>query len=383
MLLKNNTRIDDALLITILKEAVDAYADLYTPSSSESSESCEFPESSGNPEVEFQVFDSKDEMKKVRIELTDDSSDNEDYDGNFVSPKQKSNLLTILALVKDEALAGAEQYFMEKKNGSLRDADISFEERAVRGEKLMAFFGFVEMIQHEYSHLCNYEQLMKATDWADPGIAGHDWNYHLHDEFIARYRGTRAMLHMIEAYAEPNLLYSLWMGYWDDLKSCHESHLEKVKKLLEDSAKGIEAETLSYMRQNRLSGSDMAAELEQELGHPLHFQGELKDSGVPKMSALEIAEFLNVDEMKKKAIPLSYVIRNPYASYHGAQLFGLIQAFHDHFSEGNPDGLELSDSDLNLTEAMKTPYYEYVDGRKVKKVLEQFIERFTDIYAEA
>ena len=72
---------------------------------------------------------------------------------------------------------------------------------------------------------------------------------------------------------------------------------------------------------------------------------------------------------------MMYVIRNPYASYHGAQLLGLIQAFHDHFSAGHCDGLEMEC--VNLPTAMNTPYYDYVDAAKAKKTLESFIETFT------
>lgn len=358
MILNNRTSISDDYLTPILTDSINAYTDLYSAAQST---------------VEFIIFDSMDELKRVRSQMTDEPDDL-DYDGNFVPPKKKSDTLTILALMKDKNLVGAEQYFKEKENGSLRDADIP--DREVRGEKLMAFFEFAEMIQHEYSHLCSYERLMTAIDWADPLCLGHDWNYHLHDEFIARYRGTRAMLHMMEPYAEPNLLYSLWIGYWDDLNNDHKKHIEDVKKFLSDRAKGIEAETLMFMKQNGLSGSDMVAELEHELGHPLYFGGELTAAGVPKMSAMEIAEFMTFEDTKKRTIPLMYVIRNPYASYHGAQLLGLIQAFHDHFSAGHCDGLEMEYVDL--VEAMKTPYYEYVDAAKAKKTLDSFIEIFTD-----
>lgn len=365
MILTNHTAIPDDYLNRILRDVIDAYTDLYDPASSE---------------VEFIIFDSMDELKRARVQMTDEPDDM-DYDGNFVSPKGKTDTLTILALLKEKNLAGAEQYFMEKENGSLRDADIPDSERAERGEKLMAFFEFVEMIQHEYSHLCSYERLMRATDWADPLILGHDWNYHLHDEFIARYRGTRAMLHMMEPYAEKNLLYSLWMGYWNDLNNDNKNYIEDVKKFLADRAKGIEVETLMFMKQNGLTDADMVSELEHELGHPLYFGGELTAAGVPKMSALEIAEFMTFEDTKKRTIPLMYVIRNPYASYHGAQLLGLIQAFHDYFSAGHCDGLEMECVDL--VEAMKTPYYEYAEAAKAKKTLDSFIETFTDYCREA
>ena len=374
MILKNYTGVADEYLSRILTDCLTAYHDLYEPASSE---------------VEFILFDSPDKLKEIRAILTNED-DGVDYDGNFVAPKEKTDTLTILALLKKKNIHGAEQYYLEKENGSLRDASVDDhngmddKSRAARGEKLMAFFEFAEMIQHEYSHLCSYERLMTATDWADPLFLGHDWNYHLHDEFIARYRGTRAMLHMAEPYAEKNLLYSLWMGYWDDLNKEFKEHIEDVKKLLSDEARGIETETLMFMKQNKLSGQDMIAELEHELGHPLHLQGALSESGVPKLTPIEVVEFLTFEDTQKRTIPLMYVIKNPYASYHGAQLLGLIQAFHDHFSQhtGNSDGLELHESGTDLCSVMATPFYEYVDAAKAKETLERFIETFTKMAGE-
>lgn len=364
MILKNYTSVADGLISRMLQEAVDAYHALYEPASSE---------------VEYMVFDSPDQLNEVRATITNED-DGMDYDGNFVPPKAKTDTLTILALLKEKNIRGAEQYYLEKENGSLKDSRTADDlARAARGEKLMAFFEFAEMIQHEYSHLCSYERLMTATNWADPLFLGHDWNYHLHDEFIARYRGTRAMLHMAEPYAEKNLLYSLWMGYWDDLNKEFKEHIEDVKKFLADRAKGIETETLMFMKQNNLTGQDMIAELEHELGHPLHLQGELSASGVPKLTPIEVVEFLTFEDTQKRTIPMMYVIKNPYASYHGAQLLGLIQAFHDEFCA---DELVLPDSGTDLCSVMVTPFYEYVDAAKAKETLERFIETFTKMAEE-
>lgn len=368
MLLKNHTSVADDYLLQILSDCLTAYHDLYEPASSE---------------VEFILFDSPAQLKAIREQLTNED-DGMDYDGNFVAPKEKTDTLTILALLKEKNIRGAEQYFMEKETGSLRDSGVDDSSRTARGEKLMAFFEFAEMIQHEYSHLCSYEKLMEATNWANPLFLGHDWNYHLHDEFIARYRGTRAMLKMAEPYAEKNLLYSLWMGYWDDLNKEFKEYIESVKTFLSDRAKGIETETLIFMKQNNLTGQDMIAELEHELGHPLHCSGELTASGVPKLTPIEVVEFLTFEETEKRTIPLMYAIKNPYASYQGAQLLGLIQAFHDHFSQhtGISDGLELDEFGVDLPSVMATPFYEYVDVAKAKKTLERFIETFTKMVGE-
>lgn len=65
------------------------------------------------------------------------------------------------------------------------------------------------------------------------------------------------MLKMAEPYAEKNLLYSLWMGYWDDLNGEYKNYTETVRTFISDRAKAIEAETLMFMKQNGLSSSDM------------------------------------------------------------------------------------------------------------------------------
>lgn len=361
MILENNTSFANDHLSAILQECIAGYTELYEAAHSQ---------------VKFIIFDTLEAVKKCREEMAAELDD-DDYDGSFIPPQEQTNVLTILALVKDKNIRGAEQYFKEKSVGSLRDEIIS--NRETRGVKLMAFFEFVELILHEYSHLCSYEKLMMTTDWADPHIVGNDWNYHLHDELIARYRGTRAMLHMAVPYAEKNLLYSLWMGYWNDLSCNFKSNTESIKEFLKVQSNEIEEDMLQFMKQNGMSGADMVRELETELAHKLYFDGVLSNRGVPKLSSMEVIEFLTLEETQRRTIPLIYAIKNPYATYQGAQLLGLIQAFHDHFSETiHTDGLELKKKDLILTNTLKKPFYEYVNVEKTKLALNSFIRTFTD-----
>ena len=91
MILQNHTALPDDYLTRILQECVDGYHALYHPASSN---------------VEFIIVDSKDNMKSIRGQLTDDSGDEKDYNGNFVAPKGRTDTLTILALMKEVASDG-------------------------------------------------------------------------------------------------------------------------------------------------------------------------------------------------------------------------------------------------------------------------------------
>lgn len=184
---------------------------------------------------------------------------------------------------------------------------------------------------------------------------------------------------MAAPYAEKDLLYSLWMGYWNDLNRDFKTHIEAINNFLKEQRIGIEEEVLQFMKQSGMSGTEMVHELESELGHKLYFGGELTKCGVPKMCPMEVAEFLTFGATQKRTIPIMYSIKNSYASYHGAQLLGLIQAFHDHFSENiQTDGMELEESDLDLTNTIGIPFYDYADAGKAQRTLERFIQIFTD-----
>ena len=125
-----------------------------------------------------------------------------------------------------------------------------------------------------------------------------------------------------------------------------------------------------------MSGEDAVFEMELELGHPLEYDGELTKKGVPKLSPVEVVEFLMFDdfgdeELNEKSfsrgIPLLYFAHNSYASYQGAQIAGLVHAFYDFLSEREGRTLDL----LTL---MAKPYYNTVDVAELKAELEQFTD---------
>ncbi len=360
MKIVNHTGYPDEFIAAVLQECVDGYIELHAQPHSE---------------VEFIICDKMEEVKSIRNNLVDDSGDG-DYNGIFLPPKAKTDTLTILALLNEREAKGAERFFREKRRGTLRDADIP--DREERGVALMAFFEFMEMIQHEYSHLCSYERVMDATDWVDPLMMGHDWNYHLHDEFIARYRGTRAMLKYAKPYMESNLVYSLWMGTYNDLITDFKEQITAIRLWLKKEAMGIEQESTLFMKANGMTAQDMVMDLEHELGHRLYFKGELNDRGFPKLSPIEVVEFMTFKDTAHHTIPIMYAVKNSYATYQGAQLSGLIQAFHDHMSDllGKSDGFEMKDEYLDLVKVIGIEYYEYTDAEKIKKTLESYISMF-------
>ena len=280
--------------------------------------------------------------------------------------------------MKEEAILGADRYFQEKEKGSLRDADLSQAEIEKRGIDLANFGHFVEMLQHEYSHLCSFEKLMDGTNWEDPHIGAHNMDYHLYDEMIARYRGTYAMLRMLEDYAERDLLYTLWMGYWEHVLKEFNSESEKMKRIIIQQRDEIERSILYDMRKNKLSGEDVVFEMELELGHPLKYDGELTPMGAPKLSPVEVVEFLMIDDFTDRAmaekvirrgLPLLYFAHNPYASYQGAQMVGLVESFYE-FLAGQPG------RSLDLNSLMLTPYYETVDVDDLRAKLDKFPDLF-------
>ena len=227
----------------------------------------------------------------------------------------------------------------------------------------MAFFGFVETLQHEYSHLCSFDAVMRATDWQDPGFVKYSQNYHLHDEFIARYRGIWACLKMAEPLMETDLLYSLWNMYWDGVSKSFQEEKEAIAAELKRIKEGNRKSIRAFMDEEGLSSEEMAEELEYELAHPLQYRGEFDAEGVPRMSDLEAVEFVCVEETRRAVLPMIYAVRNGSATYAGAQLFGLVHAYYDYLAEktgaGDPD-LILDPSSLSLPDVIDIPYYDYV-----------------------
>lgn len=350
MIITNYSVMPDILAERAVKECVGAYEALYGRPSSD---------------VEIILCSSKAEMEeeRIRIQGEDEFEDRKNYNGAFLPPVQFADTLTITIIAEEKAAAGAKQYFREKDTASLRDAVLPDPEREKRGLKLMAFFGFAETLQHEYSHLCSFEALMKATDWKDPGFVKYSQDYHLHDEFIARYRGTFACLKMAEPLMENNLLYSLWNMYWDSaVKGFREEKTliaAEVKRIREGGRDSIRA----FMHAEGLSPEEMTKELEYELGHPLQYRSELDVDGVPRLSDLEAVEFVCVEETRRAVIPMIYAVKNRTATYEGVQMFGLVHAYYDFLSEktgaGDP-GLILNPKALSLPDVMDIPYFDYV-----------------------
>lgn len=351
----NNSAVQDDFIKQLIETALDSYV---------------FP----GPGCDVEIVACRDraELRTLIIEHLGEETNLRDYDGNFLCPHSPEDPYRILVTIKEEALLGARRYFNELKEGSRRDADLPREERERRGIDFANFCHFLEMVQHEYSHLCSYEKLMSAGE--DPEIGNHSIDYHLYDEEIARYRGTYSMLQMMEPYAERDLLYTLWMGYWDDLLSEFKEYGKTLDDYLRQQYEGIAEMTRGYMRAYGLTPAQIAEDFESELGHPLEYGGEISKLGIPKLSKAEVAEYLMVDdediaeEMYRHYAPLLYHAKNPYATYEGAQVVGIVHAFYD-FLRGER-------RDYDLQSLMEKPYYETVDADKARAELEEFPELF-------
>ena len=350
MIITNHSALPDMLAERTIKECIGAYEVLYGKPSSD---------------VEIILCSSEEalEAEHLRIQGKDDFEDPKVYNGIFLAPDKYADTMIIIIVVKEKTVAGAEQYFREKDTGSLRDEDMPEKECEKRGVKLMAFFGFAETLQHEYSHLCSFDELMKATGWRDPGIVKISQDYHLHDEFIARYRGTCACLQMAEPLMETDLLYSLWNMYWEGAVKGFQEEKDAVAAELKRIREGSMHSIRAFMDEEELSPEEMAEELEYELGHPLQYRGEVEANGIPRMNDLETVEFVCVEETARAAIPLLYAVKNRSATYEGAQLFGLVHAYYDFLAGktgAGDEALILDPGALSLPVVIDIPYYDYV-----------------------
>lgn len=208
----------------------------------------------------------------------------------------------------------------------------------------------------------------------DPMIGNRSWDYHLYDEKIARYRGTYAMLRTIEPFAEPGLLFTIWMGYSDSLWRNYREKLKVYNEYIQRQYQGIAWMNEDYMLENGLTPAQMAKIMEAELGHPLHYGGELSEYGVPMLSPEEVMEYLMVDdedlaeEMYRRYAPLLYYTRSPYASYGGTQVVGMIHVFSD-FLKGKV-------RDYDLLSSMGTSYYETLNAKELNDELEDIKRLF-------
>ena len=349
----NHTSVPDEFLHRIVRSAIGGYEAVFQ------SPACD---------VEVIACRDRDELKALIVEHLGEETNLRDYDGNFLCPHSPDGPYRILVTVKDEALLGARRYFAELQGGSQRDADLAQAERERRGIELANFCHFLEMTQHEYSHLCSYEKLMSAG--VDSEIGNHSLDYHLYDEEIARYRGTYSMLRMMEPFAERDLLYTLWMGYWDDLLAEFKEFGKSLDEILRHQYEGIAEMYSAY----DFTPAQLARDFESELGHPLEYGGEVSELGIPKLSSVEVAEYLMVDdedvaeEMYRHFAPLLYHAKNPYATYEGAQVIGLVHAFYD-FLKGER-------REYDLQGLMEKPYYETVDAEGARAELEEFVDLF-------
>ena len=353
MFIVNHSALPDALATQIVNACISAYENLY-----------------GKPscEVEIILCSSKRKMKQEQISIMgkDNYEDTPNHDGDFIIPVRFTNKMTITIIVEKKIIAGAKIFLGEMANGSLRDADLSDEQWEKRGLRLMSFLSFAETLLHEYSHLCSFDLLMTATNWNDPRGIMQSWDYHLHDEFIARYRSVTASLKMAEPYMELSLLYSIWIAYRDSLEREYQKEKERFSGLLDLVKRENDKFIRNYMTEYGLTSEGMTRSLEFELGHPLRHHGEYHSDGAPRLSSLEEVELVSIDETASHYIELVYYLRNRAATYQGAQLLGQVQAYYDFLSEktgtGDPD-LILPPDALLLPNVVDIPYYEYVGDK--------------------
>ncbi|MBQ7486202.1 MAG: hypothetical protein IJT77_01760 [Clostridia bacterium] len=368
MLIKNHASDQSDIIEKMIVAAIDAYHDIYE---------------SPLHDLEIIVCQDAAELNRRTMQHTGKPDDRGNYDGVFLAPHNQQESFRILLLAKDEAIVGAKRYFSEVEKGSRRDDDLPDEERTKRGLELAAFCQFVEMLQHEYSHLCSYEKYMQVTNWKDPLITMHSQDYHLYDEVIARYRGTYAMLSMMKPYLELNLIYSIWLHYFDNLFGSVQKMTTVLGEFLDKRRNEIETYMLGYMRMAGKSGKQAVKEMEDELGHPLEYRDEWISKGKPKLSKVEAAEYMLCDDFDdpkmnedvyRTVAPLLYFARNPYATYEGAQFEGFVHAYYDYLCRET--GQKTVKRNLELHSAMDKPFYLQVDLMKTREDVNQFNELF-------
>ena len=284
------------------------------------------------------------------------------YDGQFLAPEKRTDKLTILLSLKESAIVGAEQYFKEVRNGTEMPSES-------RGLKLLAFFHFIELLCHEFSHLCSYDRMMSLISWTDPMLPAHNYDYHLHDEFIARIRGTEVMLRMGASLMEPNLIYSLYAGYVSDTKTQFKERTAEVKETVKKAREDLEAALPGMQLREDLTDEEMLEGLEYELGHKLQYGWE---DGKIRLSELEAIEFSAVDEIAEPMKAYIYILKNPYAVYEGTQFNGALVGFYKAFCKDNSSWI------MELEKVIDKPFWEYLDIDKVKKQDEIFREWLMD-----
>ena len=349
MKMKNTSPVADDLLLKIFNESTSAFHALYGAPSSD---------------IEFIVCASPQELDDIRFarsgqrsEKTGDSF----YDGYFVAPGERTDTLTIFVVPKADMEEGARQFFMEKEEGSLKDAPLSPEEREARCLRLMPFFMFVELITHEYSHLCSFERLMRLTDWEDPSLPAHSLDYHLHDEVIARYRSMKTLLSMTAFCMDADLLYNLWYNCNHVVEQISREADEVYRRFIAINRKGVEDTLATIQREQGLSRREMRLELEMELEHPLTCPNRSVRRTLPYLTDLEIIEFITQEGMESSTIIVKYFLLCPDATDGGAQRAGLKQVFMEYLTAGQEDAVPPMEPDrLKLDKMIAIPFYEYI-----------------------
>ncbi len=282
------------------------------------------------------------------------------YDGQFFAPDEKKDKLLIVVKISEDAITGAQQYLKEKQNG----VEEPSEERAA---KLISLFYFLELFCHEFSHLCSYDRMMVLTDWADPRLPAHNYDYHLHDEFIARVRGMEIMLRMGAPYMEAELIYSLYVSYMEATREQFEDRSEEVTEAIVDVRLELEEELSLMQMAEGLSDEGMVATMEEELGHKLQYgfvDGKLE------LSDLEVIEFSLVDELAEELKSYLYAAKNKYAVYEGTQYAGTAVGFYSAFCA------EDIGWDMRLENIINIPFWNYLDDEKVRSQNETFWKWF-------
>ena len=382
IILANRTNLPHGLIERNIESAIDAFHEIYPKP---------------DCEIEIIICDSIEDFRLLSQEYVqeDISKESMKYDGRFICPKSSDEVFRILFVLSEDDMPGMERYVFERENGSLKDADMYQKEREKRGIDLMGFFHFLETLLHEYSHLCSFEQYMKMTNWADPGIAAHSVDYHLQDEFLARYRSTLVALRMLESFAERDLIYSIWMSYSVGAQKAYSKEKDRLQLFLDIQRTSIENEMEEVLSVTGMSSGELASEIERELGHKLENADQRNDAGIPILSDTEIVEYMMVDDfedsdfddgttgeevndyLRRSLTPVLYYTRNRLSTYQASQLYGLVTAFNDFLCshiDGKDSGSIVEKSYTNMVNVLEKPFQEFIESEQLSKIADRIKE---------
>ena len=293
---------EDALARRILSFALDYYEK-------------QWPFGKPKAEVAFTLVSSKEELEEVWRTYYGFGRDKHlpGFDGLFLTPHGRTDTLSIILCVLDKHLSGIKQLVLEMDHGSLMDAPgVDMEQRGIA---LMGSFMFLETIFHEYTHLCQYESFMEATNWTK-GALLDDPTLYLHDEFLGRYVGMRTALRVMKPYMEINLFVSLSTLYTQD-------DMKKMDKEREQAHSFLEAQKNQLKLMASFSGmswDQFLKGVEEELGHPVSPKG---------LSDLDMAQYMAFGPMKAVGERYRLISKNSFASRSGTQFLGTVRAFYE------------------------------------------------------